>query len=131
MTIFNWIAVICEEATDEYKSGNARGLKVTTNVIIIYGFHTLTIQLVCLDGVLECEIHVPYCTSPVLRMMIRNKPNWNTAKVIELDFKKYEMRTVKIFLDGLYGCGTEDADIEDLVKLVRLVDGHGSDKERD
>ena len=41
------------------------------------------------------------------------------------------MRTVKIFLDGLYGCGTEDADSEDLVKLVALVDEHGSDKERD
>ena len=63
--------------------------------------------------------------------MIRNKPNWKTAEEIELDFKKYEMRTVKIFLDGLYGCGTEDADIEDLVKLVALVDEHGSEKEQD
>ena len=59
------------------------------------------------------------------------KPDWKTAEQIELDFTKFEMRTVKIFLDGLYGCGSEDADIEDLVKLVALVDGYGSDKERD
>ena len=80
---------------------------------------------------LECELHVPYCLSSVLRMMIRHKPNWKTAEEIELDFKKYEMRTVKIFLDGLYGCRTEDVDTEDLIKLVAFVHQHGSDEERD
>ena len=74
---------------------------------------------------------VPMCMSPVLLMKIRNKPDWETAETIELDFKKHEVRTVKIFLDALYGCGTEDANTEDLVKLVRLVDAEGSDKERD
>ena len=98
---------------------------------MIYASHNFEIQFVCFDGVIWSEIHVPYCMSPVLRMMIRKKPNWKTAEEIELAFKKFEMRTVKIFLDGLYGCGTEDADIEDLLKLVRLVDEHGSEKERD
>ena len=74
---------------------------------------------------------VPMCMSPVLRKMVKRKPNWKTADEIELDFQKFELRIVKIFLDGLYGCGSEDADIEDLVKLVALVDGYGSDKERD
>ena len=54
--------------------------------------------------------------------MIRNTPDWRIAEEIELDFKKFEIRIVKIFLDGLYGCGMEDADMEDLVKLVALVD---------
>ena len=71
------------------------------------------------------------CMSPVLRKMIKKNPNWKNADEIELDFHKFEVRTVKIFLDGLYGCGSEDADIEDLVKLVALVDGYGSDKDRD
>ena len=98
---------------------------------MIYAFHKVEIQFVCLDGVIWSEMHVPYCMSPVLRMKIRNKPNWETAETIELDFKKHEVRTVKIFLDALYGCGEEDLDTEDLVKLVRLVDEHGSQKERD
>ena len=71
------------------------------------------------------------CMSPVLRKMIKRKPNWKTADEIVLDFQKFEMRIVKIFLDGLYGCGSEDAGIEDLVKLLALVDGYGSDKGRD
>ena len=75
-------------------------------------------------------MHVPYCLSPVLHAFISKKPNWKTAKEIEVDFTKFEMRTVKIFLDGLYGCGSEDAGTEDLIKLVALVDGYGSDKER-
>ena len=51
--------------------------------------------------------------------------------MIELDFSRFEKRTVKIFLDGLYGCETEEVDIEDLLKLLRLVDQHGTDKDRD
>ena len=69
--------------------------------------------------------------SPVLYEFIQKKPNWKTADEIELDFKMFEMRTVKIFLDGLYGCGTEDADTEDLIKLVALVNEHGSTKDGD
>ena len=76
-------------------------------------------------------MHVPYCTSPVLRMMIRKTPNWKDAQEIEINFKLFEIRTVKIFLDGLYGCGTEEADMEDLLKLVALVDGYGTEKGRD
>ena len=86
-------------------------------------------QFVCSDGVVWSEMLVPICFSPVLRMMIRKKPNWETAEEIELDFEKFEIRTVKIFLDGLYGCGSEDCDTEDLIKLVALVDEYGSDKE--
>ena len=56
---------------------------------------------------------------------------YRIAEEIELDFKRFEIRIVKIFLDGLYGCGMEDADMEDLVKLVALVDEYGSDKEWD
>ena len=64
-------------------------------------------------------------------MLVRKTPNWETADEIELDFKKFEIRTVKIFLDAIYGCGSEDANTEDLVKLVALVDQNGSQKERD
>jgi len=109
MVIYNWMGTINDQLTQEYKSGNARKLKY-----------------ICLHGVMWSGMQVPMCMSPVLRMKIRNKPNWKTAETIELDFKKHEVRTVKIFLDALYGCGEEDLDTEDLVKLVRLVDEHGS-----
>ena len=71
------------------------------------------------------------CKSAVLRAFILKKSNCQTADVIELDFTKFEKRTVKIFLDGLYGIGTEDVDTEDLLKLLRLADQHGTDKDRD
>ena len=64
-------------------------------------------------------------------MMIRNTPNWQTAQEITLNFKKFEMRIVKLFLDALYNCGTEDVDLEDMVKLLALVNEHGSDEEQD
>ena len=131
MVIYNWIDTIDEQLTLEYKSGNARELKVTHRNNDLCLLHNVAIQFICSDGVIWAEKYVPYCMSPVLRAFIKKKPNWETGETIELEFKKYEMRTVKIFLDGLYGCGTEDADTEDLVKLVRLVDEHGPEKERD
>ena len=85
----------------------------------------------CSDGVIWSEMHVPMSMSWVLRKKILDTPNWRTAEVIQLDFTIYEMRTVKIFVDALYGCETEDADTEDLLKLLGLVDAEGSHEERD
>ena len=129
MVIYNWARVINEHLTEEYKSGNARQLKVThRNNDAFYKF---SIQFICSDGVIWSEMLVPMCMSPVLLEFIKKKPNWKTAEEIELDFKNFETRTVKIFLDALYGCGSEDCDTEDLIKLLALVDEHGSDKEGD
>ncbi len=139
MVSYNWKGTIDEQLTLKYKSGNARELKVThRNYDLCVSF---VIQFICKDGIIWSEMLVPMCMSPVLRMMIRKKPNWNTGKTkvrkgtifgtIELDFKKYDMRTAKIFLDAIYGCETKDLDYEDLVKLVALVDQYGSDEERD
>ena len=70
-------------------------------------------------------------TCAVLRFFIEKKPNWKSADVIELDFTIFEMRTVKIFVDSLYGLETENVYIEDLLKLLRLVHQHGTEKDRD
>ena len=88
------------------------------------------IQFLCSDGVVEYEKQVSMTTCEVLPAFIQKKPN-SCCEDFELDFTNFEKRTVKIFIDELYGCSTEDLGTEDLLKLLRLVDQHGSNKERD
>ena len=107
----------------------------------------LNFQFMCTGGDIWSEMHVPMSMSYVLRKKILGKISeggfwgrfwgfcarrfWGTADVIELDFNVYEMRTVKILVDGLYGCDTEDVNVEDLLKLLALVHAEGSHEERD
>ena len=53
------------------------------------------------------------------------------AVICTENFEPCERRTVKIFVDGFYGCDTEDVNVEDLLKLLALVHAEGSHEERD
>ena len=70
-------------------------------------------------------------TCKVLAKFIQKRPNWKTATEIELPFQMYEKRTLKIFLDRLYGLEPVNLDIEDFIKLLLLVDEIGTDEETD
>ena len=66
-----------------------------------------------------------------IRRFIQMKPNWKTEAEIVLNFPKFERRTMKIFVDILYGCGPEALETQDLLKLILLVNAHGPNKLRD
>jgi len=108
----NWNFPIDKRISEEYKSGN----------------YERQVKYICNGGDIWSDIWSPMNMSWFLRRRImgRMSPNWTTAEVIELDFNKYERRTVKIFVDGLYGCDTEGVNVEDLLKLLALVHAEGS-----
>merc|ERR1712130_529671 len=95
----------------KYQEGTAEGL-----------------QLACLDGNISCEIVVPMFNCKFMRMSILAKlqdPGYTPGDVIELDYRRFEKKTMKHFVDALYDCIAQPIPIQELIKLVQLVSKMG------
>lgn len=95
----------------QYQEGTAEGLK-----------------LECLDGEIACEIVVPMSKCKFMRISILAKlrdPGYTPGNEIKLDYRRFEKKTMKYFVDALYDCIAEPIPMPELLKLVQLVSKMG------
>ena len=81
----------------------------------------------CFDGNIVSEIVVPMSKSKFLRESILAKlrdPGYKPGSEIVLDYRRFEKKTMKYFLDALYDC-RQTIPIPELLKLVQLVSTMG------
>ena len=47
--------------------------------------------------------------------------DWNKGDEVVLDYKRYEKKTVKFFVDALYQCNADPISLEELIKLLQMM----------
>jgi len=109
--LFNFKTKIPVDLKQKYQQGKAEGLKV-----------------VCFDGDISCGITVPMMNCKFMRERILAKlrdPGYTGGDEIELDYRRFEKKTMKYLIDALYECNAEPIPIPELLKLVQVVSKMG------
>ena len=81
-------------------------------------------QLKGRDGEVKAETIVPMFKSMFMAMSIltiMRAPEWTTGDEVVLDFRPFEMSTLKIFVDGLYNCNVDQIAVAEILKLLEFM----------
>ena len=71
---------------------------------------------------MQCDIIVPMYKSRFLAISILNRHrSAGPGEEVILDYKRYELRTVKFFIDALYNCNVDKIPLVDLIKLLQSM----------
>ena len=82
----------------------------------------------CSDEAISCEISVPMINCKFMRERIQAKlqdPGFTGGEEIELDYRRFEKKTMKYLIDALYDCNAQSIPIPELLKLVQVVSKMG------
>ena len=81
-----------------------------------------------MDDDIVCELVVPMSKCKFLRERILAQlldPAYKGGDEIVLDYRPFEKKTMKYFLDALYDCTAQPIPITELLKLIQLVSKMG------